>query len=246
MFLFLFIHYFGNDQRSNSLEISDEHKDLNTTIELLKQRFPTLQKSCEIASHKYVLKLLKSSDGFVSQIPEYPIYEGNTSSFIQIGQLDIGEISDKNIEAEITKEPNLQEISGGGKIHDDDIRYVRLEDFKGMLHELASELSVARGKHVFSWLNTILDESGRSIDAGGKEFSFELWLQMLEGADIDFDESGQPILPTTVIHPNMLSRVQQVFSDAQNDPNLLKLEEELMKKKREAFYAKEANRKLVD
>ena len=198
------------------------------------------------ASQEYMMLIFRQSDGFASQIPEYPIYEGDSTQFLQMGRLDIGEKSDPSIENDIRNASELKEASGGGMIRKEDIRHIRLEEFKGMLQEIAYQLSKARGKMIFSELNTMLDDAGQTTDAGGREFSFELWLQTLEKLEFEFDENGKPLYPTMVIPPAMLPTVNRVFAEADQDEDKKQQLGNLLRRKREAFNAKEANRKLVD
>ena len=214
--------------------------------ESLKQRFPSVANACLIAAQEYMMRILRQSDGLASQIPEYPIYEGNSTQFIQMGRLDIGEKSDLSVEAEFQGVSELKAASGGGAIRNEDIRYTRLEEFKGMLYDIAFALSDIRGKMIFSEMDTILDKAGRTTDAGGQNFSFELWLNTLEKLEIEFDEDGKPVMPAAVIPPAMLPTVNRVFAEADQDAEKKQLLRDLIERKREEFNAKEANRKLVD
>ena len=65
--------------------------------------------------------------------------------------------------------------------------------------------------------------------------------------EFEFDEQGRPknnwLCP---LPPKLFKTLQQKIQEWEKDPQKKKRSEEFMQRKREEFYAKEANRKLVD
>jgi hypothetical protein len=107
---------------------------------------------------------------------------------------------------------------------------------------------MSKGQHqvFYSQLSAILDKTDQTRDAGGRPFTWETFMEMWEMVDFVFDEQGNWIPQTLVSSPVMSPIIERIFQEMETDPEKKKQFEELLQRKREAFYAKEANRKLVD
>lgn len=211
-----------------------------------KQHFSQVAIACMMAAQQYIMQMLRHGDGFVSQVQQFPIYEGRNTLYMQIGTSEIGQLKEMLHEGGSEEVSNLSEVSGQGYIKTEDIRAVRLEAFSEMLFNIAKGLEEGRGRAFYSELNTILDRAGRTFSARGEPFSFEILLETLEKTEIAFDELGKPIWPALVVPPSLAPVVARVFRDAATDTRKDQALRELLHRKREAFNAKEANRKLVD
>jgi len=211
-----------------------------------KQRFPQVSNACNLAIEQYIMQVMRYGDSFISQIPQYPIYEGENTLYTQMGTAEIGEQTNATHEVSAEEIAALHEVSGRGSIKNDDIRSVHLEALAEMLFNIAQGLQEGRGRTFYSELNSILHKAGRASNAKGEPFTFELWLQVLENMEFEFDEQGNPIWPTMVIPPAMEPAVKRVFQEADADAQKTQALRELLHRKREAFNAKEADRKLVD
>ena len=62
---------------------------------------------------------------------------------------------------------------------------------------------------------------------------------------IDFDEKGNPILPTIVLHPDMMKRIEGKLAEWESDPELQARRKNILAKKKEEWRDRESNRKLV-
>lgn len=211
-----------------------------------KQRFPLVAKGAGIAINEFIMQFFRHSDAFANKIPEYPVYEGYSMAIVQMGKASIGEMPDQEVNDSIAMSSSLQQIVGTGEIVPEDIRMINLEEFRAMLLDIATGLTESRGRTMFSQLDDILDKAGRTTDAEGKPFTFELWLHGIESIDFEFDDNGNPLYPTLVIHPAMSATVEKVFAEVEKDPILRQKLNDVLNRKREAYYAKEANRKLAD
>ena len=88
--------------------------------------------------------------------------------------------------------------------------------------------------------------TGNTVNAHGKEFSFEHILESFEKIEIEFDKRGFPILPDflpTGIDVNTLIRKVQEW---ENDPECMRKFNELILRKKQAWLVRESHRKLVD
>jgi hypothetical protein len=113
------------------------------------------------------------------------------------------------------------------------------------LEEIAQELASQSAKILFKKMGESCDKAGTSIDAEGKPVSAEIFLEMISTAQLDFDPDGKPS-NSFVIHPDMLPAVKKVAEEIENDPELKRRHTEILERQREAWAARESNRKLVD
>lgn len=94
---------------------------------------------------------------------------------------------------------------------------------------------------MFSTLTQVTDFTGNVVDGKGKGLSHEMLIEMLEKIHIDFDQDGNPLLPSIVIHPDMAKN----FEKLKADEDLYKSRfDEIINRKRDAYYAEKGCRGL--
>lgn len=113
------------------------------------------------------------------------------------------------------------------------------------LRAMASDIAKQYEGMLFSTLHDVTRETGNTLDARGKPFHLSLVLDMLERVWIDFDEKGNPILPTIVLHPDMMKRIEGKLAEWESDPELQARRKNILAKKKEEWRDRESNRKLV-
>ena len=84
------------------------------------------------------------------------------------------------------------------------------------------------------------------FDAGGKPFHPEMLLEAIERMPIEFDDKGNPKLPTITMNPAQMERIKDKLTEWESDSVLRDRYEAIMRKKREEWLDRESNRKLVD
>jgi hypothetical protein len=116
--------------------------------------------------------------------------------------------------------------------------------------QIAKEWIDKQSRLLFQKMEEVTAATGNIVDAKSKPISPELILAALDKIAINFDEFGNPIVPSIVLHPSKLEAMKKEFGRFQSDPILLvkykfayKL---IMDKKRQEWYDRESNRKLVD
>lgn len=92
----------------------------------------------------------------------------------------------------------------------------------------------------FKTINTTCDQSGNTVNVISKSFEDSL-LEAFEKIDVDFDEKLNPTI-NIIIPPQMLKKSQEIRANQEFEKKF----KILLDKKREEFYARENNRKLVD
>jgi len=123
----------------------------------------------------------------------------------------------------------------------DDIRSSSADALAEQMDSAADQnLSVVM-PHFFDILARTSQAAGTASDAGGKPFSFELFLASLEKIDISFDDSGKPELPTMIVGPEIAKQIQAMPPITAEQRSLL---DELIERKRKEHNARRRNRKL--
>ena len=100
---------------------------------------------------------------------------------------------------------------------------------------------------MFATLREATDEVGSVVDAKGKPFSFEVFLEAIEKVQIDFDEkTGQARLPTMVVDPKLGEHVRKLLPDWEQNDEYKRRMNEVLERKKVDWDDREGNRKLVD
>lgn len=100
---------------------------------------------------------------------------------------------------------------------------------------------------IFATLRESTHETGHVVDAGGKPFSFEMFLEAIEKVQIDFDEqSGQARLPTMVVDPKLGERIRTLLPDWEGNEEYKRRMTEVLERKKAEWNDREGDRKLVD
>ena len=101
--------------------------------------------------------------------------------------------------------------------------------------------------NMFATLREVTDETGNVVDAGGKPFSFELFLESIEKVQVEFDDvTGEPELPTMFVDPKLFERIRGMLPEWEKNEEYKARYKELIARKRDDWDARESNRKLVD
>src|SRR5712692_8644907 len=123
----------------------------------------------------------------------------------------------------------------------EDLRLCNVDELAVQMDSAADQnLSVVM-PHFFDILGRTTQAAGTAKDAGGKPFSFELYLASLEKAEIEFNESGNPEWPTLVVGPELAEYIKRLPPPT---PEQQKLLGDLIDRKRKEHNARRRNRKL--
>ena len=109
------------------------------------------------------------------------------------------------------------------------------------IYEFAESFLRDMTQTMFSTLSQVTDFTGNVIDGKGNGITHEMLLEMLEKIYIDFDQDGNPLLPSIIIHPDMAKAFEKLKSDEDIYKGRV---EEIITKKREAYYAEKGHRGL--
>jgi hypothetical protein len=120
------------------------------------------------------------------------------------------------------------------------------QSVQDQMRAVATDLASHFERSLFEALDTVTKEVGNQIDAKGRPFTVELYLDSLEMVDIDFDYFGNPELPLFVHHPAVTEGVQAELKRFATSSSLRARAESILVKKREEWRDRESRRRLVD
>lgn len=106
--------------------------------------------------------------------------------------------------------------------------------------------SLARDQErmLYETIEKVTEETGNVVDGRGQPLSYDFILASLEQIQIDFDESGNPKMPTLVVNPKVAERLRELDQSPEKAAFEKSLKE-LMSKKWVMWREREADRILV-
>ncbi len=137
------------------------------------------------------------------------------------------------------------EVSTKLEIGTKDILQGGMKRVMELVDQAASDMVGNQQASMLKELSTFLDSHDRTIDGKGKKFDAEMFLNVLDSVEIDFDNQGKFKNLAWIIPPEMVDRFKQVFKDIESDLELKAKLDELVERKKRDFNVREASRKLV-
>ncbi len=123
----------------------------------------------------------------------------------------------------------------------EDIRSCNVDELAAQMDSAADQNLAVVMPHFFDILSRTSQAAGTATDCGGKPFSFELYLASLEKIDIEFDEKGNPELPSLIVSPELAERLRAMPAFTSEQKKLL---DDLIEKKRREYNARRRSRNL--
>lgn len=175
---------------------------------------------------------MKNSSSFVSTVNHTHAYEGDGFSVHR----EQGDIALGTYE---TYEQSVQ-------ISLRDIQEKGFAPVLAALNDLREQMTSAIEKEMISRISEACDEVGNTVHSRGQPFTIELFLDLLERLEFQFDQNGQWQKPSLVIHPNQSQEFRVQFERLENEPDLQQRVTEIIDRKRDEWHDRETHRKLVD
>ncbi|WJI09502.1 hypothetical protein FGU46_05045 [Methanobacterium sp. CWC-01] len=179
----------------------------------------------------------KVHDGtFLSQIRKKTRFEGKSHSFID--------------SAGDYVEHEYEKVDSRFSIKDEEVLDKGIVFFVEKCLKAVQEISDKITKQFFKEIDIAVTKTGNKLDGKGKLIT-ELYLDGLEKIQVEFDENGNPYLPTFFMHPKTIIDQDKRLSEylKRNPSHLDEFNErldEIIVEKRKEWDDRESNRKLVD
>jgi hypothetical protein len=172
-----------------------------------------------------------TGDPVLSQVKRFKQHEGEQMRYEQYG----GGI----------EEMGFEKIGAEFSVQISDVPTLIGEKLDAKMEELAQRLIAKSAQAFFKKIGESCQKAGTSLDARGQPVSPELFLDMISAVQLEFGPDGKPT-QSFVIHPDMLPAVKKVAEQIENDPELKRRHAEILERQRDAWAARESNRKLAD
>jgi hypothetical protein len=173
-----------------------------------------------------------SASPVLSQVGVRPQREGKSNSF-QDEEGIIRQIEHKK--TSVTTQRKLEEAKG-----------MTLTQFCEAASEPGREMGKAIVSRLFDMFHKASEESGNVVDAGGGPLTYDLFLQVLEKIRLDFSSDGTPMLPSLNLGSEAHAQFERLWPEWIKTPDFQIRFNQILDRKREEFYEREACRRLVD
>jgi hypothetical protein len=126
----------------------------------------------------------------------------------------------------------------------DEIETVDARYILAKANEIGGQFEEHFSKNLFRTLEEVTTRTGQTVNAGGKPLTNQVMMEMLSKVRINFERSPHGDL-TIVTAPGMVSTFKRLEQEMDENPEIKRLWNNLMDKKRDEFREREANRNLV-
>lgn len=168
---------------------------------------------------------LFSQDPLLGQIGIQPDYHGGGFHYEHRGKHLVTSLSEINIET---------------KMSINDIINYNIDKFSENIYSLAYQRLKHMSKIFIKTMEQITSLTGNITNGGGKPFSIDILLDSLEKVDIDFDDEGNPRLPTVVVGPDLFEKMRNLKMTESQEKRFA----DIIEKKKKEFYAQKCYRRL--
>ena len=125
-----------------------------------------------------------------------------------------------------------------------DLQAVRDGDYEKLYAELnegADSMAEQLVRHLVDTLTVVTEGTGNVVAAGGQQFSFDVYYEMLEKMEFSVNENDELVMPAMLMHPKQLEKLRELPPWTPEQPAKL---EELKQRKREEALARRHSRRL--
>ncbi|MCL4430099.1 MAG: hypothetical protein M1167_05035 [Chloroflexi bacterium] len=179
-----------------------------------------------------MIKSDMEKDPFLSSFPRHEAHEGHLLTTTSIeGFSSTTDFPETASNFEITFDETIREGPEA-------VFSRRSELSKDMIKKLTQQIIAA--------LEKVTERTGNVVKANEVIGSSNPILDMLEKIEIDFDKSGNPIMPTMLLSPEDYKKFKEKFQEWDKNPEMEKRRKEIIEKKRKQWLDRENSRKLVD
>jgi hypothetical protein len=135
------------------------------------------------------------------------------------------------------------EVSAESKVDPDKLDPIEINR---LLDELAEKLAEKRIKQFFEVTNQAVEEVGNSLKRKPDESMVDSYFRSLERVHIDFDHSGEPVMPSLLAGSKAGQELGEALDQIANTPELAQRLKIIIDRKREEWRDRESSRNLVE
>lgn len=194
--------------------------------------FPTAKAEANSILMKYLHQRIHLHLGFFGQIPRSQIPEGDKTRLVRAdGTVD---------------NTAFEKIEASGKIDVDPQSRVDLQHVIKNLDRMAKEIAAQQTKSIIAKVEQAAQSSGNVVNADKQNSAAHMLNDMLEKLAIDFDAAGEPILPCMVCGEKAFRTLIAGKAEIESDQVEQRRKEDILRRKKKEYDARESDRRLVD
>jgi hypothetical protein len=193
--------------------------------------FPELKRKLARLQSVRMKHVHRSSSLPLSKVGVFCVAEGNRVMLVD----------ENKVESEIPMKQHRTTI----KISDEEVESLTPEQILERFDEAARDLAGQSDRTFFESLDRSIESVGNAVEYKGKVTADD-FLKMLDTVSIDFDDHGNPQMPTLLCGKDVFAQVVELKSDTEDDPEFTRRYESLLTKKYEEWRDRESRRKLVE
>ena len=137
-------------------------------------------------------------------------------------------------------ETDLQTAEAKILLPQDEILQYQIEAISTRIYDFCEEMISQAKTGFFSQISEIIDFAGNTFDGGGKKPDIDTLIGVFERMPMEFDDAGEPKLPTLVVPPKDVEYVKSLQPSPEQSSRLA----EIIDKKREEYFATKRSRRL--
>jgi len=181
----------------------------------------------ESASLRLVAEVLQ---GFMSVDPLFSGIERSRS--VHQGPI-------RNVRGDTPLDQGMFVVHGESSIPWDSVRNGKIDDYTKFLYEISESQCKSLTQHFFENMAEITDVTGQSINAKGQPLTIDLFLDLIEKVEFDFDDDGNPLYPT-LYPPSAAEKLKKLKFTQEQDQRL----NQIIEDNRARFNAGKRTRRL--
>jgi hypothetical protein len=194
--------------------------------------FPELKERLK-EKYKEIVEANMHNDPFLSRYRNTIVHEGNVSSII----------TPDGYSSKSGYEQNVSEFFVDTKT----VLEKGPEAFFEQALNTAKNMTKNLLKQVYSAFDKAANDAGNVVKGDGTGLTPNLILDCIEKMEIDFDEQGNPIMPTFVVNPKTYETYLNKEKEWESQvPVIEQRRQEIIEKKRKEHLDRASRRKLVD
>lgn len=145
----------------------------------------------------------------------------------------------RNVPGSYPVDHELTHVEAVFELHVDHIRTADVDAFVTAICEVAEKYEESLGTAFFETMKDVTSAVGNAINAEGKPFTWDLFLDGLERMEIVFDKNGHQ-LTQVIVNPETGRILQSVEITLEQDRRY----QEIMKRKKDEWDAQQRSRRL--
>jgi hypothetical protein len=114
------------------------------------------------------------------------------------------------------------------------------------IDEIAKDIQKQQAELIFTHIASTSEKAGTSVDAKGRPFDFDMFIEALERIQIEFDEEGKPLMPSFYVNQIVAQKIAAQIPEWKRNPDYKRRMDDLIEQKRKEWRDRESRRRLVD